>query len=609
MQFGINMLSGCLAAIFVLTVMVIIAWRKYAVLKKEFNRSSLAHSHVQALVDSIPDLTWVKDKESRFLMVNRQFSRVFNSTVEEIIGKTDADLSGIETARQYLADDMLVINQGEPLHLEERITGPGGVESWAETVKVPVLDKNGEVVGTAGIARDISERKRVEKHIQHMAHHDALTGLPNRVLLEIMVKRNLLQHDPARHNLTLIFVDLDNFKMINDTISHKIGDLVLKQLAERLCHAVRAKDIVARIGGDEFIIALPYTGLDQANTLLQSIEACLAQPVKVENLNFDVSCSMGLAVYPENGEDCWTLVQNADLAMYHAKLCGKNRSVIFSQQLADKSIQNMTLDSRIIDALEKREFSLAYQPKVDAQTGAIVGLEALMRWHDAVSNEWIMPGDFIPAAERSGFILKLGDWLMEEVVVQLAKWRKQGIEIPVAMNISAVQIHQNSIGQKLKGYLEDYQVPGHLLELELTESVMIENSDHIISRLEEIKALGVSISIDDFGTGYSNLAYLARFPLSSLKIDRVFVDNIQSHHNHFQVANAIMDLAKCMNLRVVAEGIETKEELSVLLGMCVDELQGFFFDKPLSLECLMPLLNSRQSYLDRFPLQKRSAQR
>ncbi|VUD69005.1 Cyclic di-GMP phosphodiesterase Gmr [Thalassocella blandensis] len=607
MQSGFIIFSLLVIAVVFLSVFLLVVWQKYRVVKKELNQSRMAHSHVQALVDSIPDLTWVKDKDSRFLMVNRQFSRVFNSSVEQLLGKTDADLSDADTASKYLADDQWVLDKREVLHREERISSPAGGETWAETVKVPVFNRDGDVIGTAGIARDISERKRAEKQIQHLAHHDALTGLPNRVLLELLVNQQLQKHRTQQDPMTLVFIDLDNFKIINDTISHKIGDLVLKALAQRLRHVVGEKGSVARIGGDEFVLVLPFTNTQQASELLQAAETFLSEPLKVENLVFDLTMSAGLACYPQDGEDCWSLVQNADLAKYHAKQSGKNQSVIFSQQLALRSIHNMTRDSRMKEALDNGEFTLFYQPKVDADSGQIIGLEALMRWQDRATQEWIKPCDFIPAAERSGFILKLGDWLMHTVVQQVAQWRQSGIEIPVAINISAVQIHQNRIGQKLKQYLEQYDVPGHLLELELTESVLMEHSDKIIARLEEIRDLGVAISIDDFGTGYSNLAYLSRFPLSRLKIDRVFVDNIQSQHNHFQVARAIMDLAKGMKLKVVAEGIETQEELSVLLGMGVDELQGYLFDKPLPADKLLPLLQTKLAYLDRFPLKKRSA--
>lgn len=585
-----------LGVLLVAVIIALLARNHY--LSQELNQSKVEQSHIQALVDSIPDLTWVKDKESRFLMVNQQFSRVFGMSTKDILGKTDMDLSEPEIAKRYMADDQLVMRNKQVLQREERVASPGGHETWAETVKVPVVGPRGEIVGTAGIARDISARKRAERQMRHLAHHDALTDLPNRVLLELKVKKILGSHEAEHDSLVVLFIDLDNFKIINDTVSHSIGDQVLIELANRLRKVARKDDIIARIGGDEFVVVLPFTNLESGKLFVEKLQNELTKPVRIDNMSFDATLSIGVACYPENGTDCWSLIQNADLAMYHAKHTGKNQVAVFSQFLADRSIQAMTLETRLSDALSKHDFEIYYQPKISTKTWKIVGVEALLRWNDHVTGTVLLPDEFIPTAERSGLILKLGEWLINDALRQLAEWRKQGIEIPMSINISAVQMHQNRMTDNIKRGLARHGLPGHLLELELTESVVMENSEKIISNLENIRDQGISISIDDFGTGYSNLAYLSRFPLTCLKIDRIFVQNIHEDKHHVQVASAIVEMAKSMELSVVAEGVESVEEMRILNGLGVDMVQGYLFEKPLPVSEVTPILLRDASYSD-----------
>ncbi len=559
---------------------VALLWRVRQ-LQNHLQHLKVRRSHFQALVDSIPDLTWVKDLDSRFLMVNRQFTKAFGLTSEEILGKTDFDLSESEQAKKYLEDDLLVINTRQAIHREERITGEGGAESWAETVKVPIIGPDGNVEGTAGMARDISERKRAERHINHLAHHDTLTNLPNRTLLERRVKRYLQNHDEDTDHLAVMFIDLDNFKVINDTINHHVGDNILIELANRLRSLVRKDDTVARIGGDEFVVVLPYTDVDEASAIAEKLRKELLLPIHYEAISFEITFSLGIAIYPEDGTDCWGLVQNADLAMYHSKQAGKNRITVFSRQLADRSIRRMTLDSRMKEALLKEEFSLRYQPKVDIESGRLIGFEALLRWFDSSANAFVSPLEFIPAAEQSGFILTLGEWVIDTVTKQLQRWNEKGFVTKVAINVSAIQVHQNTLVQTIKDKLKQFGVSGSQIELELTESIIMENSDRIIDNLQKILDQGVTISIDDFGTGYSNLAYLSRFPVSTLKIDRAFVEKIDQRQDGRRIAQAIVEMARSLGLEVIAEGVETGEELCVMREIGVQHVQGYLFDKPL----------------------------
>lgn len=553
-------------------------------LKAHIAELKLHRSHLQALVDSIPDLTWVKDRNSRFLMVNRQFSKAFGLPIEEILGKTDMDLSEKQQAQQYLDDDQLVISTQQTIQREEKISGEAGQESWAETIKVPVFNSDGGVVGTAGMARDISDRKRAEKHISHLAHHDNLTNLPNRRLLEKRMKRYLLNHDPELDNLVVMFLDLDNFKVINDTINHHVGDAILIEVADRLRGLLRGDDTVARFGGDEFVVVLPYTTAQQGMQIAEKLRERLLVPIEYEAMSFEITFSLGLAQYPENGTEYWALVQNADLAMYHSKQSGKNRCTLFSRKLADNSIQRMTLDGRMKDALSNGDFSLNYQPKVDISSGELMGFEALLRWFDSESQSWISPVEFIPAAEQSNFILTLGEWVIETAMNQLEAWNAKGFVTSVAINVSAVQIHQGRLVQVLKDKLAQHNVAGEQVELELTESIIMENSNVIIGNLNQIRALGVSISIDDFGTGYSNLAYLSRFPVNTLKIDRDFVQKINERDEAQRIAQAIVEMAKSLKLDLIAEGVETAEELEVMKALGLRWVQGYLFDKPLTVD-------------------------
>lgn len=569
---------------FVLLLIVLVLTFNVLRLRKRVNDIEIERAHIKYLIDSIPDIAWIKDRNSRLLMVNKEFSKLLGMPVKDLLGKTDWDIAKAEMAKNYIDDDQKVMASGEVLHRELLVETADGRKCWFEIVKVPLFGHKGEVVGTAGAGRDINQRKDAEHKMQHLAHHDSLTNLPNRLQLEFKLNNCLANHEDANDNLVVVFIDLDNFKIINDTVGHNVGDRVLVELANRLRQVVRDNDVIARIGGDEFVIVLPYTTIEQSKAMVERVRATLTRPIQIDNMSFDATMSLGVASYPGDGDECWTLVQKADLAMYHAKQMGKNQAAVFSRHIADRSLKKMTIDLRIEEALEKREFEVLYQPKVDLNSGLVVGLEALIRWQDDTHGNIVLPSEFIPRAERSGFILKLGDWVINEVVGTLVHWRDKGIQIPVSINISAAQAHQDRFFDNVRQALNSHDLPGHLLEFELNESVIMENSDNIISNLKVIRELGVAISIDNFGTGYSNLAYLSRFPLSNLKIDRFFISGIDHFKEHQKVASAIIEMARSMDLNVVAEGVEERDELIKLREIGVTQAQGFYFDEPLSVE-------------------------
>jgi len=587
-------LSVTIIIIFLCLLLALITCSTYLYYRLKISRFD--RSHLQALVDSIPDLTWVKDKNSRFLMVNRQFSKEFNLPIKEIIGKDDALLSHSSDASDYQKDDLWVMEHNKIMQREEPHTHENGSTTWAEIIKVPVVGIDGLVKGTAGMARDITARKKAEADIYYLAHHDVLTHLPNRLLLASWVKEQLPILHKNQQPMLFMFIDLDNFKVINDTIGHTVGDYILVELAARIQQFVAHNGMAARIGGDEFVICLPNKNAKQSKEFGESIKKMIAQPILYQELVFELTMSIGTSTFPQDGEDCWTLVKHADIAMYHAKNSGKNKTSCFSQALADKSISRMTMERRMADALNNEEFSVVYQPKVDIKTHKIIGFEALLRWQDSMTGQWYSPADFIPIAESSGLILKLGIWVVEKVLQQLNDWRDLPFIVPIAINVSAQQIHQKNLTMQIQSLMKKYRIKGQWLEFELTENVTMDNSELVIQNLNNIRNMGINISIDDFGTGYSNLAYLSKFPLNTLKIDRSFIQDIDQQLDNKKITKAIIDMAKSLQLNVIAEGVENTAELAIIKGLNVDQVQGYLFDKPLTAEAACKKISTAFTY-------------
>lgn len=443
------------------------------------------------------------------------------------------------------------------------------------------------------IFEDISERKAQEDRIRHLAQHDFLTGLPNRALLEDRLKQAvpLAQRNGTR--LGVMFLDLDRFKIINDSLGHETGDALLKQVARRLIGSVRAADTVSRQGGDEFVILLQDLDTpDHAAAVARKVLEVLAEPFVLDGLTLSVTPSMGIAVFPDDGADFQTLLKNADAAMYHAKSLGRNNFQFFTPAINARVLERVDIESRLRAALQAGDLRLRYQPRFDLRTRAITGLEALLRWPDG-SGGYISPERFIPVAEDSGLIVALGDWVLDELGRHLRSWREERVPlVPVSANVSAAQFRQRGLARRIAIAVEKNALDHHLVTLDIPEMSLMQDPEAARQSLMELHALGIRLSVDDFGTGFSSLAHLKRLPIDSLKIDRSLVHGVPGDDDTVQVTLAIIGLARSLGLRTLAEGVETREQLEFFRFHGCNEAQGFLLAHPMPAEAVPAWLSS-----------------
>jgi diguanylate cyclase (GGDEF)-like protein len=439
--------------------------------------------------------------------------------------------------------------------------------------------------------------REAEEHIHRLAYYDSLTGLPNRVWFLQFLEHTLALVRRYDRPGALLFLDLDNFKQVNDTLGHQNGDLLLRLVAERLVSKLRAMDLVARfdgveerqrlarLGGDEFALLLPEMGSRRhAARVAGRLLDALATPFALGNHNVVITPSIGITVFPQDGINASDLLRNSDMAMYHAKRAGKNTFRFFDASLNEAVLVRLRTENALRHALETGELSLHFQPQIDVRSGEIRGLEALLRWHHPQLGE-VSPAAFIPIAEETGLILPIGEWVTQTACRQLRQWQSDGYPIQrVAVNVSALQFKDKGFTQQIERILAESGLDPGCLELELTESVLMSHAEESVSTLHALKALGVQLAIDDFGTGYSSLSYLKRFPIGRLKIDKSFIHNIESERDSAAIAQAVIAMAETMSLDVTAEGVETYEQLQFLSAICCGEVQGFLFSKAVPAE-------------------------
>lgn len=450
--------------------------------------------------------------------------------------------------------------------------------------------------------QEVEDRKRVQERIHWMAHYDPLTGLPNRTFMADRSQEAIAQARSNASPLAVIFLDLDRFKHVNDSLGHKVGDALLQQIAKRLRAVVREKDTVARLGGDEFVLLLPGANAQGAARVAGKLQEASLRPYQIGHHELSMAPSMGIALFPQDGEDIDSLTQSADVAMYHAKLEGRNTYRFFTPQMHAKSVRALQLENAMRRALERNEFTLHYQPQICLHTGEIRSVEALLRWNQPELGS-VSPGEFIPVAEDSGQILQIGEWVLRKAVAQLQTWHQAGFgQLKVAVNLSAIQFHQPQLPELISRILLESDIPPTALELELTEGVAVHDPKAATLTMDALRKSGVWLSIDDFGTGYSSLSQLKRFQIYKLKIDQSFVHDLDHDSNDRAIVSAIIRMAQALGIQTTAEGVETQEQLDFLREQGCDEAQGYLFSRPVPAEQISELLCAYQPWSPPPPL-------
>jgi diguanylate cyclase (GGDEF)-like protein/PAS domain S-box-containing protein len=449
--------------------------------------------------------------------------------------------------------------------------------------------------GVVAIVRDITERKMAEQRIRHMAQHDDLTGLPNRSLLRDRLGQAIAHAQRKGRCVAVAFIDLDGFKLVNDGLGHNAGDELLKVVGMRMQGCMRRHDTLGRFGGDEFVIILSDLADNPLaiTPVLEKIRQAVTEPVLLEGQEVQVSCSMGVVMYPRDGDEPNTLMMNADAAMYRAKDMGKNTFQFYTREMNASVEEKLVLLEGLRSALDEQQFSLLYQPKVDLRSGRILGVEALIRWRHP-EHGMVSPLRFIGLAEESGLIVAIGEWVLQSACRQAMAWRAEGLApLTVSVNVSPRQFEEKRLVERVAQALRDSALPAADLELEVTEGLIMRDLAQSVGKMRELKAMGVSLSIDDFGTGYSSLSALKSFPISSLKIDKSFISELADNPDDQAIALAIIALGHRLNLRVIAEGVETEQQRSFLRANDCDEMQGYLFSRPLPPDEVAALLRAQ----------------
>lgn len=557
------------------------------------NEKELLEQRLSVLLDAVPDLIWFKDPSGVFLFCNRAFERLYGEKEVNIIGKTDYDFVDFQLADFFRTNDLIAVDAKTSVRNEEELVfKEDGYSGLFETIKTPMYDAKGELIGVLGIARDITARRENEAKIERLEYFDPLTSLPNKVQLRMRVEHDLKMMERKQEQLAVLFIDFDHFKNINDTLGHALGDELLVEVSKRLKNVIRPVDTLSRQGGDEFVIVLPSVRVDDAVHMAKRVLQTIEQPIHLQGHELVITASLGISLYPSDGKDVDTLFKSADAAMYLAKKDGRNNYRFFTAEIQSRSSRLLSLENALRYAHTRGELSLHYQPQVSLTEGKIVGVEALLRWNHPEFGS-VSPAEFIPIAEESGQILLIGEWVIRTAAMRMKQWIDMGFPaMSVAVNLSAVQFHHAHLSKLIRTIIDEVKLPPYYLELELTESVAAQNPEHAIETMNELSHQGLRLSIDDFGTGYSSLSYLKRFKVYKLKIDQSFIRDIHIDPEDKEIVKTVIALGKSLGLKVIAEGVETAEQLDFLKEYGCDEAQGYYFSKPLSVNDLEALLHS-----------------
>jgi diguanylate cyclase (GGDEF)-like protein/PAS domain S-box-containing protein len=583
--------TGILYSVFVLvtllmSVFIYRAWKRQATAVQDLqnaNQTLAVEKQLnQAIITSSPTAIFTRDPQGLVTSWNPAAERFYGWTAKESMGKP---LQNLPIGKKDESKDLRqrVMGGEHILDLELLRQHRDGHLIQISTTLTPLKDTTGNITGYLAMATDITARKSAEKQIAFMAYHDVLTGLPNRVLLQDRFAQAMAFTNRAQTQVALLFLDLDNFKTINDSLGHAMGDVFLKEMATRLSHCLRETDTICRQGGDEFLMLLPNLHhADEITPVLNKLLKEVATVFNVDGHELSTSASIGVAIYPDDGKDFETVLQKADAAMYQAKQAGRNNYRFFDVHMHTQSTEHLHLKSGLRKAIEREEFVLHFQPLIDLATGALVGAEALIRWNHPELGQ-LSPDRFISLAEENGLIVPMGVWVIHEACRQGVRWREAGLApLAIAVNLSSVQFRRGNLVQIVSEALQATGFDPHCLELEMTESILLENTEKVLADVRQLKQMGVKLSIDDFGTGYSSLSYLKRFDVDKLKIDQSFVRDLTQNPEDGAIVRAIIQMAHSMNLKTVAEGVEDAGLLNRLRALQCDEAQGHHIAAPMS---------------------------
>ena len=578
--------------------------QELAVVSAQLRHSERLH---RFLVEQSPDLIFTLDRDGRFTFINGRASTLLGYLQEELLGQSYrvvVDPRDHEHV-QYAFNERRV-GERATSNLEVRFKPkPTTPRAGSVTVMTAILSSQGvyaaspggspdTFLGTSGVARDISERKKAEQTITFQAFHDLLTKLPNRILFVDRLEMAMAQAMRRKEKLAVMFLDIDRFKLVNDTYGHQVGDQLLRKFAARVRSCLRTGDTLARQGGDEFTALLPsINNMEDAVVVAEKILTELRKPFLLGETQFLATTSIGIALYPDNSLTAEDLIRCADMAMYQVKAHGKNGALAFQPDMHTAHLDRLSLENDLRNAVEAGDqFELHFQPQINAATGTVVGVEALIRWHHP-SAGMIGPDVFIPIAEETGMIINISDWVLREACAQLARLKQQGFgDLRLGVNLSAREFDRIDLLDRIRIPLDEFSISPESLEIEITESLLMKDAENIVARVKHLRSTGVHISIDDFGTRYSSLSYLRRFSVSRIKIDQSFVRDLRTSNDSFAIIQAIVGIANNFNLSVTVEGVETEQQVTILKQLGCNEMQGYYFSRPLPSGRLMEFLQA-----------------
>lgn len=552
-----------------------------------------SEEHLRQIIDHLPVMIGARNLAGYYLFANKALANELGYTPEQMRNLHVRQLlkNSVFDIDTMLQNDYRVIRGNEELDvIEERFVTATGKQLFLQTHIMPLAFYDEKVALIVSV--DITERKNAQAKMEFMAHHDALTGLPNRLQLVERLEHELRRAERHGYFGAVLFIDLDQFKTINDSLGHPVGDRVLEVVASRLQQSVREEDLVARLSGDEFVVVL--TVLDQnietaalrAGEISEKIRSIVSQPYLYDNMELRVTCSVGVVVYPDKNNSVHELLRYADTAMYQVKEKGRDSIEFFNEEMADKVSRQLTMEGDLHRALEEGHFQLYYQPKIDINTNKVIGAEALLRWHHPTKG-MVSPVEFIPVLETSGMIIEVGQWVLEDACKTLVNWQSAGLWKPgmkLSINISPRQFRRAAFVDDVLAALEKYPIPRDSLDMEITEGIVIQRVDDAIATMTTLNERGISFSLDDFGTGYSSISYLKRLPVSTLKIDQGFVRDIIVDRNDRVLVETIITMGRLLDMELVAEGVETNEQLAILKSFQCDYYQGYLFSQPIPIE-------------------------